>query len=80
VVVQRRSAEPLDWLLVLTLLAFWIVPLSISHMDLYRSDALLIPAALLLRRAPIPIGIAAVVCGAVLAVPMGEAFLVKVLG
>ena len=80
VVARRKTAEPLDWLLVLTLLAFWIVPLSISHMDLYRSDALLIPAALLVRRAPIPIGVVAVACGAVLAVPMGEAFLVKVLG
>jgi hypothetical protein len=80
VFTQRGTPGPLDSLLVLTLLAYWIVPLSIQHMDLYRSDALLIPAALLLRRVALPFQLAGVACGIALSVPMGEAFLVRVLG
>jgi hypothetical protein len=78
--MRRGTPGPIDSLLVLTLLAYWLVPLSIHHMDLYRSDALLIPAALLLRRAVLPVQLAGVVCGMLLSVPMAEAFLVRVLG
>jgi hypothetical protein len=80
VLLRRGTPGPIDSLLVLTLLAYWLVPLSIHHMDLYRSDALLIPAALLLRRAALPVQAAGVVCGMLLSVPMAEAFLVRVLG
>lgn len=80
VLTRRGRPTPLDSLLVLTLLAYWLVPLAIHHMDLYRSDALLIPAALLLRRAALPFQFAGVACGIALSVPMGEAFLVRVLG
>jgi hypothetical protein len=80
VLTRRGRPSPLDSLLVLTLLAYWLVPLAIHHMDLYRSDALLIPAALLLRRAALPFQFAGVACGIALSVPMGEAFLVRVLG
>jgi hypothetical protein len=80
VIAGRGRAGPLDSLLVLLLLTYWLFPLSISHMDLYRSDALLIPAALLLRRVVLPLQIVAVACGAALSVPMAEAFLVRVLG
>jgi hypothetical protein len=79
VVTRRGPAGRLDSLLVLILLAYWLVPLAIHHMDLYRSDALLIPAALLLRRAPLPAQVIAVVCGAALSVVMAEAFLVRLL-
>ena len=80
VLTRRGRSGPIDSLLVLTLLAYWLVPLSIHHMDLYRSDALLIPAALLLRRASLPFQVAGVACGVLLSVPMAEAFLVRVLG
>jgi hypothetical protein len=80
VLMRRGTPGPIDSLLVLTLLAYWLVPLSIHHMDLYRSDALLIPAALLLRRIALPFQLAGVACGIALSIPMGEAFLVRVLG
>jgi hypothetical protein len=80
VLARRGRADPLDSLLALVLFTFWLVPLSIGHMDLYRGDALLIPAALLIRRTSIPVQVAALACGVALSVPMAEAFLVRVLG
>jgi hypothetical protein len=79
VVAGHGRPGPLDSLLVLILLTYWLVPLSIHHMDLYRSDALLIPAALLLPRAPLPVQVTAVACGVAISVPMAEAFLVHLL-
>ena len=80
VLARRGDAGPLDSLLVVTLLAYWLFPLSIQHMDLYRSDALLIPAVLLLRRAALLLQVALVGAGVALSVPMAEAFRVRVLG
>jgi hypothetical protein len=61
-------------------LAVWLLPLSLRTSDIYRSDALLLPTALLVRRLPPSIGVILVVAAAMLSVPMGMAFLQRVLG
>jgi len=42
---RRATATPFDWLLVLWVLAFWLIPLAQDTVSYYRTDALLLPAA-----------------------------------
>ena len=77
---RRWHVTSLELLALAFAVAVWLFPLSLGSVDIYRSDALLVPAALLVRRLPIPVA-AVVTAGAIaLSVPMGEAFFVRVLG
>jgi hypothetical protein len=77
---RGRRVKAIELLALAFAVAVWLFPLSLGSVDIYRSDALLIPAALLVRRLPIPVA-ALVTAGAIaLSVPMGEAFFVRVLG
>jgi hypothetical protein len=77
---RHRRVAAIELLALAFAVAVWLFPLSLGSVDIYRSDALLIPAALLVRRLPIPVA-ALVTAGAIaLSVPMGEAFFVRVLG
>jgi hypothetical protein len=77
---RGRRAKAIELLALAFAVAVWLFPLSLGSVDIYRSDALLIPAALLVRRLPIPVA-ALVTAGAIaLSVPMGEAFFARVLG
>jgi hypothetical protein len=50
---QRRNLEPLDRLVLTTVLVFWLFPLSLgADVHLYRSEALLLPSVLLTRKLP----------------------------
>jgi hypothetical protein len=80
VAVVRRPFRPFDQLLGIVLVTYWLVPLCLRRLDIYRDDALLIPAALLLRRVSTAFQVAALACGVALSVPMAEAFLTRVLG
>jgi hypothetical protein len=80
VVLARRPNRPFDDLIALALVVYWFVPLGVGTVDLYRGHALLIPAALLLRRLPLAIQGVALACAIALSVPMAEAFLTRVLG
>jgi hypothetical protein len=77
---RRRRVTPLELLALGFAVAVWLFPLSLGTVDIYRSDALLIPAALLVRRLPIALAITVTAGAIALSVPMGEAFFVRVLG
>ena len=78
-VVLRRRLDPLDWLALGATLALWLFPLTQEEVHLYRSDALLIPLVLVVRRLPWPLQVAAVGSAALLSVGMVEAFLTNAL-
>lgn len=50
--LRRRAATPVDWLLILYALAFWLIPLCQNVVAYYRTDALLVPVVVLLARLP----------------------------
>ena len=77
---RRREATALECLALLLAIAVWLFPLSLGDVDVYRSDALLIPLALLVRRLPLALGVPVVGIAVALSVPMAEAFFVRVLG
>lgn len=79
-ILRRAATDREDRLLAGFLFVFWITPLALRNVDVYRTDALLIPAALLLRRLPLFAQAAAVAGAVALSVPMAEAFLQRVLG
>jgi hypothetical protein len=80
VVLFRAPTDREDRLFAGYLLVFWLVPLAVGGIDVYRTDALLIPAALLLRRLPLPAQAVAVVAAVAVSIPMAEAFFTRVLG
>jgi hypothetical protein len=77
---RPRSMSPLELLALAFAVAVWLFPLSFQTVDIYRSDALLIPVALLVRRLPLPAAVAATAAAIALSVPMAEAFFVRILG
>jgi hypothetical protein len=77
---RRRRVSDLELLALAFAVAVWLFPLSLQMVDIYRSDALLIPAALLVRRLPLAVAAVATAGAIALSVPMGEAFFVRVLG
>ena len=72
---RRRSIERLDLLLVLWALATWVVPLSQTNVSPARSEAALVPLALLVGRLPPKLAIPIVLAAAVIAVAMEGLFL-----
>jgi hypothetical protein len=77
---RHRRVSALELLALAFAVAVWLFPLSLGSVDIYRSDALLIPAALLVRRLPIPVAVVVTAAAIALSAPMGEAFFVRVLG
>jgi hypothetical protein len=77
---RRRRVSDLELLALAFAVAVWLFPLSLQTVDIYRSDALLIPAALLVRRLPLAVAAVATAGAIALSVPMAEAFFVRVLG
>ena len=77
---RHRTLTAIEVLALLFAIAVWLFPLSLGSVDVYRSDALLIPAVLLVRRLPIALEALAAAGGVALSVPMAEAFFLRVLG
>jgi hypothetical protein len=75
VALRRRDAERVDLLLALWAVGTWILPHAQANVSTYRSQAALLPLALLVRRLPAPLVLAIVVAAAALCVPMAELFL-----
>ena len=76
---RRQSALPLDWLIVLFSVGFWLGPLTQDMLSYYRGDAVLVPLALVLRRFPPLLGLMFTGCAALVGVVMGLAFFQGVL-
>jgi hypothetical protein len=76
---RRRAATPVDWLLVLYGLAFWLIPLGQNVVAYYRTDALLVPIVVLLARLPFAVVSAFAVAAAVVSAGMTVAFMQGVL-
>jgi hypothetical protein len=75
-----RRVSDLELLALAFAVAVWLFPLSLQTVSIYRSDALLIPTALLVRRLPLAVAAVATAGAIALSVPMAEAFFVRVLG
>jgi hypothetical protein len=74
-VARRAAAAPLDWLLLATALALWLVSLGQEDVALYRTAATLVALVPLVARLPAPL-LALACAGAVaLSVPLAELFL-----
>jgi hypothetical protein len=77
--VWRREAAPAR-LLMVVIVAFWLFPLVIGpRVSLYRSDALVVPAVLLLARAPVAVQAGLVAVAGVLYFAMATLFFEYVL-
>ena len=75
--VWRREAAPAR-LLMVVIVAFWLFPLVIGpRVSLYRSDALVVPAVLLLARAPVAVQAGLVAVAGVLYFAMATLFRVR---
>ena len=72
---RRRSVDRLDLLLVLWAFVTFAFPLAQNNVSLARSQAALLPLALLVGRLPAKIAVPTVVTAAVLAVAMEKLFL-----
>jgi hypothetical protein len=73
--LHRRRADRLDGLLILWALATWALPLSQSAVSIQRSQAALLPLAILLRRLPRPVLFALIAAAVPIAVAMEKLFL-----
>lgn len=80
VLTRRAPSDRQDRLVAGYLLVAWLVPLSLTTVDSFRTDALLVPAALLLPRLPRSAQVLFVVVAVAVSVPMAQAFLGRVLG
>ena len=70
---RASSNESTTWRL--TLATYWLFPLLVGgQLSLYRSEALLLPAVWLLRRAPAVVLGVILVAAVVLAIPMARGF------
>lgn len=79
-VVRRAPGARADVPLALVVAAMWLMPLVIgTGVSLYRSEAALVPAVLLLRRLPRDVAAAAVVLAVPLAYVMAQLFFRNVL-
>jgi hypothetical protein len=72
--IRWRAAPRLDRLLALWAVVTWAVPLTQANLSLWRSQAALLPLALLVGRLPRALAAAAVVAAAGVAVPMALLF------
>jgi len=68
--LRRREAMRLDGLIALWAVVAWTLPLTATHLSIWRSQAALLPLAVLARRLPRPLAIAFAVCAAAVAVPV----------
>jgi hypothetical protein len=75
VVVRRPRSLRADALILLWALATWALPQSETGLSRYRSQAALLPLAVLLPRLPRPLAIAFTVGAIALAIPMAVLFL-----
>ena len=73
--VRRRSFARLDCLLVLWAIVTWAFPLSQTNVSISRSQAALLPLALLVGRLPRLVALAFVVAAVIIAVTMEKLFL-----
>jgi hypothetical protein len=73
--VRRAAATRLDLLLVIWALITWAFPLTQANVSLYRSQAALLPLALLVRWLPAPLLFLVAGAALWLSVPMGQLFL-----
>jgi hypothetical protein len=73
-VLRRRTATRLDVLLAIWAVVTWAFPLTQANVSVYRSQAALLPLALLVRRLPRPALVLAVAGALVLSVPMARLF------
>jgi hypothetical protein len=75
VVVRRRAWTRLDLLLVIWAVITWAFPLTQANVSLYRSQAALLPLALLVRFLPEPLLYLVTGAALWLSVPMAQLFL-----
>lgn len=73
--LRRRSLERIDWLVLLWAVATWALPLSQGDVSIQRSQAALLPLAILLARLPRPLVAALVAVAVPVAVLMEKLFL-----
>ena len=73
--LHRRTADRLDGLLIMWALATWALPLSQAAVSIQRSQAALLPLAILLRRLPRPLLFALIAAAVPVAVAMEKLFL-----
>ena len=71
---KRRDLVDVDWLLLSVTLALWAAPLTQGNLSLYRSEAALVPAAVLLRKLPRPIVVALCAGAVLISIPMAVLF------
>jgi hypothetical protein len=76
---RQRSLDRLDLLLVLWAVATWMLPVALNNISLPRSQAALLPLALLVGRLPSKLAVPVVIAALVLAVAMEKLFLQSVL-
>jgi cbb3-type cytochrome oxidase subunit 3 len=72
---RRRRVTRLDVLVVIWSVAFWAFPLTQAHVSLYRSQAALLPLAILVARLPVVLIYVIAGAAAWLTVPMTILFL-----
>jgi hypothetical protein len=72
---RRAEAEPVEWLLLATALALWIVPMSQDNVGLYRTAAALVALVPLVARLPAPLLAVACAVAIALSVPLAVLFL-----
>lgn len=78
-VARRRSLDRLDVLLLLWAIATWVFPLMQANLSVQRSQAALLPLALLAQRLPKPLLFTLVAVAAAVALAMEKLFLQGVL-
>ncbi len=77
---SRGRLEAADWLVMSVTLWFWLFPLSLgAGLDLYRSEALLVPSVVLARRLPTAVQVLFLLAMVPLAFAMSVLFFRKVL-
>jgi hypothetical protein len=74
-VLNRRSLDRVDALVLLWAIPTWLLPLSQAAISIQRSQAALLPLAVLIRRLPRPVVLALVVLALPVAVAMERLFL-----
>lgn len=79
-VLQWRRLAPIEALVSLHALVYWLVPLALGGgLSLHRADAVLMPAAILTRRLPAPVQLLLLAAAAVTALRVGARYFSGVL-
>lgn len=71
---RGRATPALDVLVVLSALAFWLIPLTQTTASYYRVDALLMPLAILVAKLPLRVSVPLVAVAVVQAIGLAAAF------